>query len=300
MSGTVFGLSLPAETSSAIPVCRRFWNTCAALPTNIFGLAVGLSYFLVLIQFCKINLVPSMLQRVKVYRLNDDGKWDDQGTGHVTVDYIERSEELGLLVLDEDDNETLLLHRISAEDIYRKQEDTIISWRDPEYSTELALSFQETTGCSYIWDHICTVQRNMHFSSLNNETFHSVNSDLRELPPVELSTLCQILETVVESGIADQLRVTELILHDVRFMNLHDVCLVFRTARAPSSTTLHPPDFSHFSPLPRQAVFNLGPGSLTGAHDSFGICTEFSVAGVISSDPSVSLPASFILIPVLE
>lgn len=96
---------------------------------------------------------------------------------------MQRSEELGLLVLDEDGNETLLLHRISAEDIYRKQEgilklhsfvpflpfyefyyvviqfqnkiffysDTIISWRDPEYSTELALSFQETTGCSYIW-----------------------------------------------------------------------------------------------------------------------------------------------------
>lgn len=30
-------------------------------------------------------------QRVKVYRLNDDGKWDDQGTGHVTVDYLEVS-----------------------------------------------------------------------------------------------------------------------------------------------------------------------------------------------------------------
>lgn len=28
-------------------------------------------------------------QRVKVYRLNDDGKWDDRGTGHVTVDYLE-------------------------------------------------------------------------------------------------------------------------------------------------------------------------------------------------------------------
>jgi len=28
-------------------------------------------------------------QRVKVYRLNDDGKWDDQGTGHVTIDYLE-------------------------------------------------------------------------------------------------------------------------------------------------------------------------------------------------------------------
>ncbi|RVW39914.1 Suppressor of Mek1 [Vitis vinifera] len=106
--------------------------------------------------------------RVKVYRLNDDGKWDDQGTGHVSVDYMERTEELGLFVIDEEDHETLLLHRISSEDIYRKQEETIISWRDPEYSTELALSFQETTGCSFIWDHICTVQRNLQFNNLSN------------------------------------------------------------------------------------------------------------------------------------
>ncbi|XP_059449711.1 uncharacterized protein LOC132180775 isoform X2 [Corylus avellana] len=168
------------------------------------------------------------MQRVKVYRLNDDGKWDDQGTGHVSVDYLERSEELGLFVVDEEDNETLLLHRISSDDIYRKQEDTIISWRDPEYSTELALSFQETTGCSYIWDHICNVQRNLHFSTLNNETFHSVNSELRELPAVELSSLPLILKTVVESGIADQMRLTELILNDQEFfrklMDLFRIC----------------------------------------------------------------------------
>ncbi|TYI03857.1 hypothetical protein ES332_A11G371500v1, partial [Gossypium tomentosum] len=90
------------------------------------------------------------LQRVKVYRLNEDGKWDDQGTGHVSVDYLERSEELALYVFDQEDNETLLVHRICPDDIYRKHEDTIISWRDSEYSTELALSFQENTGCSYI------------------------------------------------------------------------------------------------------------------------------------------------------
>ncbi|KAJ8573928.1 hypothetical protein K7X08_010439 [Anisodus acutangulus] len=176
----------------------------------------------------KSSSTNNSMQLVKVYRLNDDGKWDDQGTGHVTVDYSERSEEPGLLVTDEDEHETLLLHRISAEDIYRKQEDTIISWRDPEYSTELALSFQETTGCSYIWDSICSVQRNMQFSSLTYETFHSANSDLRELPPVELSTLPLILKTVVESGVADQLRVTELILHDQDFfrklMDLFRIC----------------------------------------------------------------------------
>ncbi|TYI66972.1 hypothetical protein E1A91_D09G264600v1 [Gossypium mustelinum] len=168
------------------------------------------------------------MQRVKVYRLNEDGKWDDQGTGHVTVDYLERSEELALFVFDEEDNETLLLHRISPDDIYRKQEDTIISWRDSEYSTELALSFQENTGCSYIWDHICNVQRNMHFSSLNNEIFHTMNSELRELPAVELSTLPIILKTVTESGIADQMRLMELILNDQDFfqklMELFRIC----------------------------------------------------------------------------
>ncbi|GAB4850809.1 hypothetical protein Ancab_030109 [Ancistrocladus abbreviatus] len=168
------------------------------------------------------------MQRVKVYRLNEDGKWDDQGTGHITVDYLERSEELGLFVIDEDDNETLLLHRISSDDIYRKQEETIISWRDPEYSTELALSFQEAAGCLYIWDHICSVQRSLHFGNLNNETFHSVNSDLRELPAVELSTLPLILKIVTDSGITDQMRVTELILHDPEFfqklMDLFRIC----------------------------------------------------------------------------
>ena len=29
------------------------------------------------------------LQRVKVYRLNEAGNWDDKGTGQVTVEYLE-------------------------------------------------------------------------------------------------------------------------------------------------------------------------------------------------------------------
>ncbi|CAA7017092.1 unnamed protein product [Microthlaspi erraticum] len=168
------------------------------------------------------------MQRVKVYHLNEDGKWDDRGTGHVSIDYVERSEELSLCVVDEEDNETLLVHPINPEDIYRKQEDTIISWRDPERSTELALSFQETAGCSYVWDQICTMQRNLHFSSLNSETFHSLNSELRELPAVELTSLPLILKIVTESGITDQMRLTELILKDHDFfrnlMGVFKIC----------------------------------------------------------------------------
>jgi hypothetical protein len=37
----------------------------------------------------------------------------------------------------------ILLHLVSI--------DTIISWTDPEVATDLALSFQETMGCSFIW-----------------------------------------------------------------------------------------------------------------------------------------------------
>eukprot|EP00267_Zea_mays_P052731 XP_020405812.1 serine/threonine-protein phosphatase 4 regulatory subunit 3B isoform X2 [Zea mays] len=178
--------------------------------------------------------------RVKVYRLADGGKWDDQGTGYVSIDYIEGSKELGLTVLDEDDNDTLLMHNITSDDIYRKQEETIISWRDREAATDLALSFQEAAGCSYIWEHICDIQRNLQFSNLgalevgprqssesleasrimhsNDDSFRSANGgEFRELPPVELSNLPFILKTVLEAGITDQMHVAELITQDNDF-----------------------------------------------------------------------------------
>lgn len=31
----------------------------------------------------------SAAQRVKVYRLNAEGLWDDKGTGHISVEYLE-------------------------------------------------------------------------------------------------------------------------------------------------------------------------------------------------------------------
>ncbi|KAL6626231.1 hypothetical protein ACP70R_029957 [Stipagrostis hirtigluma subsp. patula] len=209
----------------------------------------------------------SSMQRVKVYRLADGGKWDDQGTGHVSIEYIEGSKELGLTVLDEEDNETLLIHNITSDDIYRKQEETIISWRDHEAATELALSFQEATGCSYIWDHICDIQRNLQFSNLgalevgprqasepleasrvlhsNDDSFRSANGEFRELPPVELSNLPLILKIILEGGITDQIRVAELITQDRYFFpklveifrmcedleNLDDLHMIFKLVK---------------------------------------------------------------------
>ncbi|ONM31974.1 binding [Zea mays] len=132
------------------------------------------------------------------------------------------------------------MHNITSDDIYRKQEETIISWRDREAATDLALSFQEAAGCSYIWEHICDIQRNLQFSNLgalevgprqssesleasrimhsNDDSFRSANGgEFRELPPVELSNLPFILKTVLEAGITDQMHVAELITQDNDF-----------------------------------------------------------------------------------
>mmetsp|Transcript_33791 Transcript_33791/g.107306 ORF Transcript_33791/g.107306 Transcript_33791/m.107306 type:complete len:340 (+) Transcript_33791:201-1220(+) len=99
------------------------------------------------------------MQRVKVYRLNESGSWDDKGTGHVSVEYMEQSDAVGLVVISEEDTSTLLIHRISREDIYQRQgSDTIISWADSEIGTDIALSFQQQLGCNYIWEQIGTVQ----------------------------------------------------------------------------------------------------------------------------------------------
>lgn len=104
--------------------------------------------------------VPMPMPHVKVFRLNDEHRWDDCGEGHVMIDYLEGSKgEVVLAVLDAEDDETMLLHVITPDDIYRKQEETFISWCDPDAGMQLSLSFQDTAACSQVWDMVCKVQR---------------------------------------------------------------------------------------------------------------------------------------------
>jgi protein phosphatase-4 regulatory subunit 3 len=66
---------------------------------------------------------------------------------------------VGLVVVSEEDQQPLLVHRISREDIYQRQGgDTIITWTDPDICTDIALSFQEAVGCNYIWEQVKSVQ----------------------------------------------------------------------------------------------------------------------------------------------
>lgn len=102
------------------------------------------------------------------------------------------------MVLGEENHRTLLVHRVSHEDIYHRQgevarrrrggaslgerararsrplsnspaqknpppktttDDTIITWTDADLATDVALSFQEAAGCDAIWEQMAAVQR---------------------------------------------------------------------------------------------------------------------------------------------
>ncbi|KAL9249536.1 CHROMATIN REMODELING 19-like protein [Drosera capensis] len=91
-----------------------------------------------------------------------------------------------LVVIAEDNNEIILQHRICRYGIYQN-EDTFISWKDQEFATELALSFQEPSGCSYIWVKMLS-------DAYADDTVHSANYKVQGFPAVELSSRPSILE----------------------------------------------------------------------------------------------------------
>ena len=83
-----------------------------------------------------MNLLFQLL--VKLYLLNDDGQWDDRGTGHISCQYSQELQGFGLFLRSEADNEELLGQRIVSEDIYQHQNETIITWTDPASNADIS------------------------------------------------------------------------------------------------------------------------------------------------------------------
>jgi len=87
-------------------------------------------------------------KRVKVYELKNND-WFDRGTGFCTGSVV--NDEARIHVRSEDEPErTLLETKITREDGYQKQQDTLIVWTEANV-TDMALSFQEAEGCTAIW-----------------------------------------------------------------------------------------------------------------------------------------------------
>jgi len=95
---------------------------------------------------------PNTKNRVKVYHLNAEGAWEDQGTGFASI------HEKCVYCHAEEGNQLILEAPISLDDIYQRQGETIISWNDPHVRMDLALSFQEAENCQILWEELCSVQ----------------------------------------------------------------------------------------------------------------------------------------------
>ncbi|KAF9093984.1 Platinum sensitivity protein [Mortierella sp. AD031] len=140
--------------------------------------------------------------RVKVYRLSAGSQWIDQGTGHCSCEFnMDKSEGTLIVHSEENDDKVLLSSRIRVgEDLYQRQQETLIVWSEDE-GVDLALSFQEADGCGEIWDNINEVQQ--HYA----EDLFSDPSDVNgpgggeyiTLPDPDISNLAEIEHSIKEA-----------------------------------------------------------------------------------------------------
>ena len=99
--------------------------------------------------------------RVKLYQLEPEGAWLDKGTGCASCRVMEGGPKI--FVTTEDGTGVVLDSKIRSDDIYERQGESIIMWREPGVEifsdTDYALSFQDSAGCVALWESIIAVQR---------------------------------------------------------------------------------------------------------------------------------------------
>ncbi|KAF1357226.1 DUF625-domain-containing protein [Lizonia empirigonia] len=119
-------------------------------------------------------------KRVKVYELKNND-WFDRGTGFCRG-VVMNQEEAKIVVLSEDDQTRQLLEtRISKDDGYQKQQDTLIVWTE-QNGTDMALSFQEPEGCANIWDFVNEVQSRLQQLAQDD----GLSDDIDHISPIML------------------------------------------------------------------------------------------------------------------
>ncbi|KAL2355848.1 component of IIS longevity pathway SMK-1-domain-containing protein [Cryomyces antarcticus] len=132
-------------------------------------------------------------KRVKVYELRNND-WYDRGTGFC-VGQVLNQEDARIYVESEDEpGRSLLDTKISKDDGYQKQQDTLIVWTEQD-GVDMALSFQEAEGCGVIWDFISEVQQRLTVlhgpdDGLSDDVIDTFNTVM--LPPPDLKNLAEI------------------------------------------------------------------------------------------------------------
>ncbi|AGO10294.1 AaceriABL162Cp [[Ashbya] aceris (nom. inval.)] len=120
----------------------------------------------------RIGVASTEPKRVKVYIL-EDNEWRDTGTGFCTGQCEQDKAHAYLLVRDEEQPDRVLLKsKLEGNIEYQRQEETLIVWKDLQ-GQDIALSFEESTGCNALCEFICLVQKTFE----NNISLVSVRSN---------------------------------------------------------------------------------------------------------------------------
>ncbi|CAI4225101.1 unnamed protein product [Auanema sp. JU1783] len=137
--------------------------------------------------------------RVKLYVLCEQRVWDDRGTGHVACVPLPGQQQAFVIIVKLETTERNVLEsKILMDTVYQKQQETLIVWSESE-TCDLALSFQEKSGCEEIWAKICEVQGRDPgdpeggFDELDEGELSEGSSSGRvTLPPIEMGRLGEI------------------------------------------------------------------------------------------------------------
>jgi len=147
-------------------------------------------------------------RRVKLYEMDassEQDEWIDKGTGHVDCQHVERLNGICILVRSEVDGSILLASKISSEDVYLFQQETLIVWNVPDSDLNLALSFQEASGCKEIWENICEVQRILKTENSEDGSGFSLDGstvlEVEETEPISTSAISIELPSVTMNNL---------------------------------------------------------------------------------------------------
>ncbi|KAG8897079.1 Platinum sensitivity protein [Tulasnella sp. 403] len=125
------------------------------------------------------------MRRVKVYKLVDQ-RWFDRGTALCTGIYDEELDSAAIVARSELTDVELLRSEIRVNDVYQRQQETLIVWTEPD-GTDYALSFQDVEGCAEIYDFIMEVQR--HFRGKLGDGGASSSSPSRDFRGVTATSI---------------------------------------------------------------------------------------------------------------
>ena len=187
-------------------------------------------------------------KRVKVYELKNND-WYDRGTGFCTGQVVNspnssaENPDARIVVVSEDDTKRILLEtRITKDDGYQKQQDTLIVWTESN-GVDMALSFQEADGCASIWDFVSEVQSRLAAlapdDGLSDDILDPVNPI--SLPEPQLGRLDEVEHAIRAASTSPQSRdaLAKFVMHPEHLYILKLAPLVERAEELQSTPDLH-------------------------------------------------------------